>query len=533
MSGKKQEKRPEARLPKGMRDVEAEEIRAVNAMLGTIREVYESYGFEPLDTPAFEYTDCLGKFLPDQDRPNEGVFSFQDEDEQWLSLRYDLTAPLARFVAQNFDRLPKPFRRYQTGPVWRNEKPGPGRFRQFTQFDADTVGTDNIAADAELCMLAADTLKSLGVATGDYCIKVNNRKVIDGLLDEIGLAGEPDRRFAVLRAIDKYDRLGRNGVELLLGEGRRDESGDFTKGAGLVTAQVERILSYTTAALLTKGEPLIGDPSDKGEDRAFYLRFRKAERDLDAKQYWMPVSNEATIANLRKIVGRNSLALEGIAELEQIAQLVKGANFGDGQILIDPSVVRGLEYYTGPVYEAELTFEARSEDGSLVRFGSVGGGGRYDGLVARFKGVKVPATGFSVGVSRLYAALQTRGQLKAGSASGPVVVLVMDKDRPGDYNRMAQALRGAGVRAEVYLGTSGMKAQMKYADRRGSPCVIIQGSDEKARGEVTIKDLIEGERLSGEISDNQAWREGRPAQFAVKESELVEAVRSVLARHRS
>ena len=189
MSGKKRDQRPEARLPKGMRDIEAPEIRAVERMLGTIRQVYESYGFEPLDTPAFEYTDALGKFLPDQDRPNEGVFSFQDEDDEWLSLRYDLTAPLARYVAQNFDQLPKPFRRYQVGPVWRNEKPGPGRFRQFTQFDADTVGTDNVAADAEMCMLAADTLEALGIPRGDYVIKVNSRKVLDGVLEGLGLVG--------------------------------------------------------------------------------------------------------------------------------------------------------------------------------------------------------------------------------------------------------------------------------------------------------------------------------------------------------
>ena len=193
---------PAARLPKGFLDTPAEDIRSVHRMLDTIRQVYERYGFEPLETPAIEYTDALGKFLPDQDRPNEGVFSFQDEDEQWLSLRYDLTAPLARYVAENFDRLPKPFRRYAVGPVWRNEKPGPGRFRQFTQFDADTVGTDNIAADAEICMLAADTLEALGVKRGDYVVKVNNRKVLDGLMEAIGLS----RRARMSQAADRIAR---------------------------------------------------------------------------------------------------------------------------------------------------------------------------------------------------------------------------------------------------------------------------------------------------------------------------------------
>ena len=235
MSNKDEPVRPEARLPKGLFDTPANELRATADMLAKIKGVFERYGFEPLDTPAIEYTDALGKFLPDQDRPNEGVFSFKDDDEQWLSLRYDLTAPLARYVAENYQTLPKPFRRYQVGPVWRNEKPGPGRFRQFTQFDADTVGASSVAADAELCMLAADTLEALGVPRGQYVVKVNNRRVLDGVLESIGLGGGDNaaKRLAVLRAIDKLDRLGADGVRLLLGRGRKDESGDVTKGAGL------------------------------------------------------------------------------------------------------------------------------------------------------------------------------------------------------------------------------------------------------------------------------------------------------------
>jgi histidyl-tRNA synthetase len=503
MSGKSQEKRTEARLPKGMRDIEADEIRAVQRMLATIREVYESYGFEPLDTPAFEYTDCLGKFLPDQDRPNEGVFSFQDEDEQWLSLRYDLTAPLARYVAQHFDRLPKPFRRYQTGPVWRNEKPGPGRFRQFMQFDAETVGTESVAADAELCMLAADTYARLGLGAGSCVLRVNNRKILDGIIESLGIAADEaaaaSQRLTILRAIDKLDRLGLGGVELLLGSGRKDESGDFTKGAGLAKEQIGQILGFVEAA---KG----------GTDT-------------------LAAPRSAVLAAIEQFVESSPTGREGLQELQAMDALFTAAGFGADRIAFEPAVVRGLEYYTGPVFEAELTLTALDGDGSATRFGSVGSGGRYDGLVARFKGVKVPATGFSVGVSRLYAALQALGHLKTDAAQGPAVILVMDRERIGDYNRMARTLREAGIRAEVYLGTSGMKAQMKYADKRGAPCVVIQGGDELARGEVTIKDLIEGERLSGEIGDNQAWREGRPAQFAVKEGELVEAVRSVIARH--
>ena len=497
MAKPQKDQRPEAALPKGFRDIEAGEIRATADMLGRIREVYETYGFEPLETPAIEYTDALGKFLPDQDRPNEGVFSFQDEDERWLSLRYDLTAPLARFVAGNFNKLPKPFRRYAFGPVWRNEKPGPGRFRQFMQFDADTVGTDNIAADAEICMLAADTMEALGFQRGEYVIKVNNRKVLDGVLEAAGLGGDENagRRLIVLRAIDKLDRLGIEGVTALLGKGRKDESGDFTKGAELADEQIAKVVRYVE----------IGTGASTGDGTA--------------------------IAQLKALFSDTEIGKAGLAELDDIAKLIEAAGYGSDRIRIDPSVVRGLEYYTGPVFEAELTFEVKNDDGQIVRFGSVGGGGRYDGLVERFLGQKVPATGFSIGVSRLQAALATLGRTRDAAGRGPVVVLVMDRNELPRYQRLAQQLRAAKIPAEMYLGTSGMKAQMKYADRRGSPCVVIQGGDEIAAGQVQIKDLIEGSRLSATISDAKEWREGRPAQFSVPEAEFVAAVQSVLARH--
>ena len=497
--------RPPARLPKGFQDTSAEHIRAASRMLDTIREVYERYGFEPLETPAIEYTDALGKFLPDQDRPNEGVFSFQDDDEQWLSLRYDLTAPLARYVAENFDRLPKPFRRYQAGPVWRNEKPGPGRFRQFMQFDADTVGTDNIAADAEICMLAADTLEALGVPRGQYVMRIANRKVFEGLLEAMGLGGEEDatRRLTVLRAIDKYDRLGREGLLALLGEGRRDESGDFTPGARLTADQREQVGMYIGFNML---------PNE----------------DQPALEFWTEQFEDWS-----NLVRTSEGGKQGIQELRAMADLFDAAGYGLDRVKFDPSVIRGLEYYTGPVFEAELTFQVKNEDGQIVRFGSVGGGGRYDGLVERFLGTKVPATGFSIGVSRLQAALAALNKNKPQAADGPVVVLVMEKDRVADYQKMTQALRSAGIRAEMYLGTAGMKAQMKYADRRGAPCVVIQGGDERAKGEVQIKDLIEGAKAAATIKDSREWREGRPAQFSVREDELVAKVREVLARHKA
>ncbi len=487
--------RPKARLPKGLRDVRSEEIRATDRMIARIRDVFETYGFECLDTPAFEYTDALGKFLPDADRPNEGVFSFEDDDGQWLSLRYDLTAPLARFVAQNYDALPKPFRRYQSGSVFRNEKPGPGRYREFMQFDADTVGTPSVAADAELCMLAAETLKAIGIEPGSYIVKVNNRKLLDAVLEIAGLDGAAEdgdkTRLTVLRAIDKLDRLGLEAVEFLLGPGRKDESGDFTKGAELDKAQIESIVKFVKAG---------------GKTRT------------------------ATLKSLEKLVSASETGCEGLEELREMDDLLSAAGLGADEVAFDPSVVRGLDYYTGPVFEAELTFETQDEKGRPVRFGSIGGGGRYDGLVARFKGVEVPATGFSIGVSRLSAALEALDKTQDGTHSGPVLVLVMDRDRLTAYQAMAQELRAAGIRAEMYLGTSGMRAQMKYADKRHAPCVIIEGEDERKDGNVTIKDLLEGTRLSREIEDNKEWREGRPAQFSVPRDELTDAVGKLIAQ---
>ncbi|MER8863935.1 histidine--tRNA ligase [Mesorhizobium sp. M0751] len=500
-----------ARLPRGFVDRGADDLRAVEKMMATIRSVFELYGFEPVDQPLIEYTDALGKFLPDQDRPNEGVFSFQDDDDQWLSLRYDLTAPMARFVAENFERLPKPYRSYRSGWVFRNEKPGPGRFRQFMQFDADTVGTPGVAADAEMAMMMADVMEALGIKRGDYVVRVNNRKVLDGVLEAIGLGGDENigRRLTVLRAIDKLDKLGVEGVRLLLGAGRKDESGDFTKGAGLDNAQIDVVISYFTVMAQHDPEKIVQTLGSINPGLSNLIEERKLEH--------LGITNASFV--------------EGLAELEQIRTMVAQSGYGEDRIRIDPSVVRGLEYYTGPVYEAELLAEIPNEDGQIVRFGSVGGGGRYDGLVSRFRGEPVPATGFSIGVSRLMTALKNLGKLDTSDIIAPVVVLTMDKDTEslGRYQKMVAELRAAGIRSEMYLGGAGMKAQLKYADRRGSPVAIIQGGDERAKGELQIKDLIEGAKMSAEIVDNAEWRAARPAQVTVAESGLVAEVKKILA----
>lgn len=480
--------RPEARAPRGFNDRRARDLAAERVILTRVSEVYERYGFEALDTGAFEYADALGKFLPDADRPNEGVFALQDDDEQWMALRYDLTAPLARFAAQNWETLPKPFRRYAFGTVWRNEKPGPGRFREFTQCDADTVGSARPEADAEIIAMAAEGLMAAGLPADGYVIKINNRKLLNGLLATAGVTTD-GQKLAVLRAVDKLDRLGADGVRLLLGEGRKDESGAFTKGAGLTAKAAESVLAFVAAGADGRSETL---------DR---------------------------IAN---VIGGSAEGDEGLSELALIDQALRAMGVGAGQAVFDPSIVRGLEYYTGTVFEAELLLQTTDEKGQAVRFGSVGGGGRYDDLVARFTGAPVPATGFSFGVSRLASALRAAGQDLGSQARGPVVVIAFSPDDMAKYYEVAGELRGAGIAAEVYLGSSGMRPQMKYADRRLSPAAVILGGDEIAAGTVTIKDLDLGRALAAGVTDNAEWRESRPGQQTLPRADLVPAIRRIL-----
>jgi histidyl-tRNA synthetase len=519
-SGKPQKLK--ARLPRGLADRGPAEIAATRHMVEAIRVVFERYGFEPVETPAIEYTDALGKFLPDQDRPNEGVFSFQDDDEQWLSLRYDLTAPLARYVAENYQNLALPYRSYRYGWVFRNEKPGPGRFRQFMQFDADTVGAPTMAADTEMCMLAADTMEELGIKRGDYVVKVNDRRLLEGIREKIGVA-DAAQWLTALRAIDKLDRLGSDAVRELLGKGRKDESGDYTKGAELAPKDIDLICNFLFAETHMRGFELSSNANTV------------AQGDELANESGWIFSNVNTILGLSQFVESTPSGERAITDLENIFKLLAASGYGSKRVHFDHSVVRGLEYYTGPVYEVELTFEIDDEKGRPVRFGSVGGGGRYDGLVSRFMGQPVPATGFSIGVSRLQAALAALGKLGAKREAGPVLVTVFDRDRVADYQRMVAALRAANIRAELYLGNpkNNLGSQLKYADRRGSPCAVIQGGNEKARGEVQIKDLRLGAEIAGLSKEREDYlKKQAEAQFAVNEADLVEAVRKLLARHR-
>lgn len=489
-------RRPRAETPKGFRDYFGAEVSERKAMLDRIAEVYHRHGFDALETSGIETVEALGKFLPDVDRPNAGVFAWQEEavpgggSGDWLALRYDLTAPLARVAAQYRNDLPSPYRRYAMGPVWRNEKPGPGRFRQFYQCDADTVGAASVVADAEIIAMLADALEAAGIARGDYLVRVNNRKVLNGVLDAMGVT-DGAQAADVLRTIDKFDKVGEAGVRDLLTTGRTDASGAEIEGVGLEPAQAEPVIAFLTS---------------RG------------------------ASNDATLANLRAAVGGSAMGAEGVDELAEIAAVLDAIGMGADRVVIDPSIVRGLGYYTGPVFEAELTFEILDDKGRKRQFGSVAGGGRYDDLVERFTGQKVPATGVSIGVDRLLAALREKGLARSDEV-GPVVVTVMDRDRMTEYQAMAADLRSAGIRAEVYLGNpKNFGNQLKYADKRASPVAIIQGADEAARGVVQVKDLILGAKIAAEASVEE-WK-SQPAQVEVARDALVATVREMLARGR-
>ncbi len=489
---KKKLKRTIPRTPAGFPDAFAEDMMVRRRMIDTLTGVFHRFGFAPLETPAIEYLETLGKYLPESDEPSGGVFALKDDDDEWISLRYDLTAPLSRVVAQYQQTLPKPYRRYQVGPVWRREKPGPGRFRQFYQCDFDTVGAKSIAADVEVAAVMATSLEALDIPADGFEVRVNNRKILNGVLETVGVS-EAARQATVLRAIDKLDRLGMDGVRDLLGKGRTDDSGDFTRGADLTDMQIETVLGFVGAA------------------RGTQTRLEVCDK-------------------LSYLVKESAVGLEGIHELREMDGLLGAMGLSESRVVFDPTIVRGLGYYTGPVFEAVLTFEIMDEKGRKRSFGSVAGGGRYDDLVTRFTGQKMPAVGGSIGIDRLRAALTALGKVGDTATMGPVVVTVMDKERLPDYQCIVNELRKAGICAELYLGNKGIGPQMKYADKRRAPAVIIAGGDEFEKGEVSIKDMLLGSELAKEIDDRDEWRKGQPAQQTVLRSEMLPAIQKILSR---
>jgi histidyl-tRNA synthetase len=424
---KDKKNKPSKELPLGFVDRQEKELLVRDFIISNIKEIMIKYGFQYLETPSFEYSDSIGKFLPDKDRPDEGVFSFQDENK-WLSLRYDLTAPLARYVAKNYLEISKPFKRYQLGTVWRNEKPGPGRFREFLQFDADFVGTRSLQADAELCVMISEILEKCGLSKKEYIVKISSRKITEELFKKINIENK-EQKLTTLRALDKIDRLGWEGVKQLLGEGRKDKSGDFTMGANLSLSNVETI-----------------------------------ENELKKK-------------------------LPETEDLLEILKIFKDYNFNNFEF--DPFIIRGLEYYTGPIFEVNLKFDVKNNKGQVIQFGSIGGGGRYDNLVNNFGNYEAPATGISIGLDRLVYALMQKKEFKVKQTK-PVVICVFDKNSMKEYIKLQTTLRNAGISTEIYPGESKLKKQMEYANKIKAPAVILYGEDEIKSGKPTLRDLNSG-----------------------------------------
>ncbi len=433
---KNKKNKPSKDLPLGFVDRQEKELLVRDFIISNIKKVMIKYGFQYLETPSFEYTDSIGKFLPDKDRPDEGVFSFQDE-KNWLSLRYDLTAPLARYVAKNYLEIPKPFKRYQLGTVWRNEKPGPGRFREFLQFDADFVGTKSLQADAELCVLISEILENCGLNKKEYIIKISSRKITEEIFKKIKIDNK-EQKLATLRALDKVDRLGWDGVKKLLGEGRKDKSGDFTKGANLSLKNI----------------------------------------DL-----------------LEKELNNNSPETE---DLKEILKIFNDYNFSNFEV--DPSVIRGLEYYTGPIFEVNLKFDIKNNKGQVVQFGSIGGGGRYDNLVSNFGNYDAPATGISIGLDRLVYALMQKKEYKVKQTK-PIVICIFEKSSMKEYISLQTILRSEGISVEIYPGEGKLKKQMEYANKIKSPAVILYGENEIKIGKPTLRNLVSGNEKSTTIKE--------------------------------
>jgi histidyl-tRNA synthetase len=454
--------KPKAQLPKGFRDSTEENIDIRNQVIAIIRNECEKFGFKNIETPALEYTEALGKFLPDVDRPSGGVFSFQDEDDQWISMRYDLTAPLARYVAENYQFIPKPFKRYQVGSVWRNEKPGPGRYREFIQFDADAIGISNNYVDAELCVMVAKIFLELGFTAKEYKVKYSSRVIWEDLFKKINL--DEIQIPAVLRAVDKLDRLGIDGVKELLLEGRQDKSGDFMQGVNLKDSQANEILDF--------------------------------------------ISNK-TIKD------------DQLNSFEEYLQ-----NYKELPFEFDPTVVRGLEYYTGLVFEVELTAKILNDKGKEVIFGSVAGGGRYDKLIARFGKEDVPATGISIGVDRLVYAIEQFDKISANKK--PLIIIAnLISDEISTYLNIADQLRLEGYACEIFYGSNNLSKQLKYCDKRGASAVVIIGEDELKNNTISIKNLTVGKEMSKNIDSREEWKELKAGQFTINKDDLINEIKQI------
>ncbi|MBK7360503.1 MAG: histidine--tRNA ligase [Saprospiraceae bacterium] len=517
---------------KGFRDIDPSLNQLKWLIVDGAKKVYKAYGFEHWDTPILEYADSLGKYMPGEANDSagevaEGVYSFRNPEiepvydengnelrdrnnfdkvvteNHHVALRYDLTAPLARLYAEQLwqeklkglvktEKSPL-FRRYQFGPVFRFEvKIDPGRFREFWQLDFDTVGTADMIADAEVCMVTADALEEIGLKRGTYIVKVNNRKVLKGFLKNLGVSDEEQEKN-ILRVVDKIDKIGFDGMKQELGKGRLDSSGAEVKGLGLSAELVNGVVD-------------------------FFKKFGEAKKRL------------SVLEQLSNLSITNTTFTEGVEELKQIDSVLTAMGFNEKRVVFDPTLVRGMSYYTGPVFEVESKQTYLDEKGNEKRVGSICGGGRYDDLVEKLLGIKVPATGLSIGVDRLAELLQLTNQAPK-QILGPVLIIVFDINVMTEYQRIALQLRKAKIDTEVYYGfQKGLNKQLAYADKKNCPVAILMGGNEISKGVVTVRDLKKGKDIAADFTDKTEWM--KTAQFEVKREDLVKKVKELIKKYK-
>ena len=464
------------RLSRGLRDLLPDQMLARQRMIDTIRGVYENYGFVPLSTPAIEYLDVLSGSAGQETQ--QSIFRVTNPEKEELGLRFDLTVPLARVIAQ-YPELPRPFRRYQVSPVWRADKPDKGRYREFTQFDLDSVGVESEVADTEIIAGMCDTLSALDVPR--YLVRFSSRAILNLLLAYAAI--RQDQSVDVFRVLDKLDKVGLEKIRLELMQGYKDESGDTIRGLGLSADQVDRIVRFLDVKSDSRADVI-------AQVRALFADVENASTQLDV--------------------------------VDRISRHLYALGYGDDRVSLDLSIARGLAYYTGPVFEAILL--------DAPQFGSVFGGGRYDDLVMRFTGERIPAVGASIGVDRLLAALTHLGKVSTDKATARVLVTMMDPALREDYLTMTWDLRRAGIPTELYLGVAkGPGKQLKYADQYDIPLVILYGSQEKEQGTVTVKDMVAGRERAKPVADRKEYLAQRAGQVTIPRAELVDGIRRMLA----
>ena len=466
----------EPRLSRGLRDLLPDYMLARQRMIDTIRQVYELYGFSPLETPAVEYLDVLSGSAGQE--AQESIFRVTNPEEEPLGLRFDLTVPLSRVVSQYQQDLNLPFRRYQVSSVWRADKPAAGRYREFTQFDIDSVGAESDVADTEILAAICDTLTALQV--GPYRVRVSSRRILNLLLEHAAIP--PTEATDVFRVLDKLDKLGIDKVRKELTTGYEDESGAPIRGLGLTGEQVAKIEEFLTIS---------------GEDR------------------------EAVLGRLQGLFSSLPHASDEIEILRSISAQLDSLGYGSDRVMLDPSIARGLAYYTGPVFEAVLL--------DAPQFGAIFAGGRYDDLVTRFSGRRIPATGASIGVDRLLAALIELKRIPLRRTTTQVLVTTMDPSLMAEYLAITYELRRAGIRTEINVGKpKRLGKQLQRADRLEIPYVVILGADELARGVVTLKEMEIGREKATAVSGHQEWKAARFGQQEVKRTDLVATVKQLL-----